>query len=66
MCPISPIVPALGMMQRRLLFGAGRCAIQAVHLLGGLIAMGLGLGHALARRIGSQPAAASPPAPQGA
>lgn len=60
----SMIVPALGMMQLRLLPGPDHWVIQAVHLLVGLIAMGLG--HALARRIGRQPAAAPPPAPQGA
>lgn len=50
----SLIVPALGVSQLRLLPGAGHWMVQAAHLLVGLIAMGLG--HALARRIGRRPA----------
>jgi hypothetical protein len=45
----SLIVPALGMGQVRLLAGPHRLLIQSLHLLVGLIAMGLG--HGLARRI---------------
>lgn len=51
----SLIVPALGVEQVRLLPGSDHWVIQATHLLVGLIAMGLG--HALARRIGRRPAA---------
>ena len=50
----SLIVPALGVMQLRLLPGPDHWVIQVVHLLVGLIAMGLG--HGLARRIGRRPA----------
>jgi hypothetical protein len=53
----SFIVPALGVEQVRLLPGSDHWVIQATHLLVGLIAMGLG--HALARRIGRRPAAAA-------
>jgi len=53
----SLIVPALGATQVRLLPGSDHWVIQATHLLVGLIAMGLG--HALARRIGRRPADAS-------
>jgi hypothetical protein len=51
----SLIVPALGVTQLSLMPGADHWVIQAAHLLVGLIAMGLG--HALARRIGRGPAA---------
>jgi hypothetical protein len=51
----SFIVPALGVEQVRLLPGSDHWVIQTTHLLVGLIAMGLG--HALARRIGRRPAA---------
>ena len=51
----SLIVPALGVTQLRLMPGADHWVIQTLHLLVGLIAMGLG--HALARRIGRRPAA---------
>lgn len=50
----SLIVPALGVTQLSLMPGADHWVVQAVHLLVGLIAMGLG--HALARRIGRPPA----------
>jgi hypothetical protein len=50
----SLIVLALGMAQVSLLPGQYHWVIQALHLLVGLIAMGLG--HALARRIGRRPA----------
>ena len=50
----SLIVPALGVTQLSLMPGADHWVIQAVHLLVGIIAMGLG--HALARRIGRRPA----------
>ena len=50
----SLIVPALGVSQLSLMPGSGHWVIQAVHLLVGIIAMGLG--HALARRIGRRPA----------
>lgn len=53
----SFIVPALGMTQLRLLPGRDHWVIQVIHLLVGLIAMGLG--HALASRIGRRPAAAT-------
>lgn len=53
----SFIVPALGVEQVRLLPGSDHWVIQATHLLVGLIAMGLG--HALARRIGRPPAGAA-------
>lgn len=59
----SLIVPALGVTQLRLLPGSGHWVVQAVHLLVGLIA--IGLGHALARRIARRPAAA-PAVPEGA
>jgi hypothetical protein len=45
----SLIVPALGMEQVRLLAGPHRLLIQSLHLLVGLIA--IGLGHGLARQI---------------
>ncbi len=50
----SLVVPALGVTQLRLLPGSDHWVIQAAHLLVGIIAMGLG--HALARRIGRRPA----------
>lgn len=50
----SLIVPALGVEQLSLLPGAGHWLIQVIHLLVGIIAMGLG--HALARRLGKRPA----------
>lgn len=50
------IVLALGVAQVRLLPGSDHWVIQAVHLLVGLIA--IGLGHSLARRIGRRPAGA--------
>ena len=53
----SLIVPALGVTQVRLMPGADHWVIQATHLLVGLIAMGLG--HALARRIGRRTATAT-------
>jgi len=53
----SLIVPALGVTQLRLMPGSDHWVIQTLHLLVGLIAMGLG--HALARRIGRGPAAAA-------
>ena len=53
----SLIVPALGVMQLRLMPGADHWVIQATHLLVGIIAMGLG--HALARRIGQRRPATS-------
>ena len=59
----SLIVPALGVTQLRLLPGSDHWIIQAIHLLVGLIAMGLA--HALARRIGRRPAEA-PAVPAGA
>lgn len=49
----SLVVPALGVTQLQLLPGADHWVIQAVHLLVGLIAMGLGA--SLARRIGRRP-----------
>lgn len=51
----SLVVPALGVSQVRLLPGSGHWVIQVLHLLVALIAMGLG--HALARRIGRRPVA---------
>jgi hypothetical protein len=45
----SFVVPALGVMQLRLMPGADHWVIQTLHLLVGLIA--IGLGHALARRL---------------
>jgi len=59
----SLIVPALGVTQLSLLPGAGHWLIQALHLLVGIIAMGLG--HSLARRIGRRPAQA-PAVPESA
>jgi hypothetical protein len=53
----SLIVPALGVSQVRLLPGSDHWVIETAHLLVGIIAMGLG--HALARRLGRQPAAAA-------
>jgi len=50
----SLVVPALGVTQLQLLPGADHWVIQAVHLLVGLIAMGLTA--SLARRIGQRPA----------
>ena len=50
----SLIVPALGVEQLSLLPGSSHWVIQAVHLLVGIIAMGLG--HSLARRLGRGPA----------
>ena len=46
----SLIVPALGVTQLQLMPGADHWVIQALHLIVGIIAMGLG--HSLARRIG--------------
>ena len=51
----SFVVPAIGVTQLQLLPGADHWVIQAVHLLVGLIAMGLTA--SLARRIGQRPAA---------
>jgi len=51
----SLIVPVLGVTQLSLLPGRYHWVIQTLHLLVGLIAMGLG--HALARRLGRRPAA---------
>lgn len=59
----SLVVPALGVTQVSLLPGAGHWLVQVLHLLVGLIAMGLA--HALARRIGRGPAAA-PAVPESA
>lgn len=53
----SFIVPALGVTQLSLLPGPGHWLIQVLHLLVGIIAMGLG--HSLARRIGRRTADAS-------
>ena len=50
----SLIVPALGVTQLSLMPGADHWVIQAVHLLVGIIAVGLG--QALARRIRGRPA----------
>lgn len=50
----SLVVPALGVTQLSLLPGAGHWLIQVLHLLVGIIAMGLG--HSLARRIGRRAA----------
>ncbi len=47
------LVPAVGVAQLRLLPGADHWVIQVIHLLVGIVAMGLG--HALARRIGKGP-----------
>lgn len=58
----SLVVPALGVEQLSLVPGAYHWVIQAIHLLVGLIAMGLG--HSLARRLGRRPAGA--PAIEGA
>jgi hypothetical protein len=52
----SLIVPALGVTQLSLLPGASHWLIQVLHLLVGIIA--IGLGHSLARRIGRRPAVA--------
>lgn len=57
----SLIVPALGATQLSLLPGSAHWVIQVLHLLVGIIAMGLG--HSLARRIGRRPAEA-PAAPE--
>lgn len=59
----SLIVPALGVMQVRLLPDADHWVIQVAHLLVGLIA--IGLGHALARRLVRRPAEA-PAVPESA
>lgn len=59
----SLIVPALGVAQLRLLPGANHWIIQTVHLLVGLIAMGLG--HSLARRLVRRPTE-SPAVPESA
>ncbi len=53
----SLVVPALGVSQLRLLPGRGHWVIQALHLLVGIVAMGLG--HSLARRIARVPAEAA-------
>jgi len=53
----SLIVPVLGVAQLRLLPGPRHWVIQSIHLLVGLIAMGLG--HALARPIGRSPSRGS-------
>lgn len=53
----SLIVPALGVTQLRLLPGSDHWVIQVIHLLVGIIAMGLG--HSLARRLGRRPAEAA-------
>lgn len=45
----SLIVPVLGIVQLRLLPGSWHWVIQSIHLVVGLVA--IGLGHALARRI---------------
>lgn len=50
------IVPAVGVMQARVLPGSDHWVIQGVHLLVGLIA--IGLGHALAARLGPRAAPA--------
>lgn len=57
----SLIVPAFGVAQLRLLPGSWHWVIQSIHLLIGLIA--IGLGHALAGRIqrGSAAAGQTPP-----
>jgi hypothetical protein len=55
----SLVVPLLGVTQLRLLPGNDHWVIQALHLLVGLIA--IGLGHALARRLGWRTAAAAVP-----
>ncbi len=53
----SLVVPALGIAQLSLLPGADHWVIQALHLLVGIIAVGLGQG--LARRLRRPPAAAA-------
>jgi hypothetical protein len=53
----SLIVPAVGVTQLSLLPGSDHWVIQAIHLIVGLIAMGLS--DSLARRIGRQPAQAA-------
>jgi hypothetical protein len=53
----SLIVPAIGVTQLQLLPGADHWVIQTVHLLVGVIAMGLG--HALARKLGRRSVAAA-------
>ena len=53
----SLIVPALGVTQLSLMPGSDHWVIQVLHLLVGLIAMGLG--HGLARRIGQRPTEAT-------
>jgi hypothetical protein len=52
----SLVVPALGVTQLQLMPGSDHWVVQAAHLLVGLIAMGLG--HALARRLGRRSASA--------
>jgi hypothetical protein len=53
----SLLVPLVGVTQLRLLPGADHWVIQVIHLLVGIIAMGLG--HALARRLGKRAAEAA-------
>jgi len=55
----SLVVPALGVEQLSLLPGAGHWVIQVVHLLVGIIAMGLA--HSLARRLARRTAGAAVP-----
>jgi hypothetical protein len=57
----SLIVPALGVEQLSLLPGSAHWVIQAIHLLVGIIAMGLG--HSLARRLGRR-SAGTPAVPE--
>lgn len=59
----SLIVPALGVAQVQLLRGGWHWVVQALHLIVGLIAMGLG--HALARRIQSGARKSTPAAGRG-
>lgn len=56
----SFVVPILGALQVRLLPGSLHWIVQSVHLLVGLIAMGLG--HALAARISTRREGAASPA----
>jgi hypothetical protein len=53
----SLLVPLVGVTQLRLLPGADHWVIQVIHLLVGIVA--IGLGHALARRVGKRPADAA-------